>query len=587
MPHSHRHHHNLAREFIEKMEENSDKTLGDRRRSHENEENANADGGDEAVIIHTVYKTLQPTFDGPIAGYSTLDQAPVPEATPALQSPQTQAAKSTTTITTYPSPNSEVKPVALIPTAIRQPLTSSGLDNILVEATGRPTFSPSIDVLNQGFISAPAPGPTPTAPSTSPSTSQSTRPAGSSNETGAGTKAGIAFGVLGGVLVAGLIAFLLYTRRRRQTLDARAGEDDEKCQRNGRPFETMTIRSDPNAPRVSLRPVTQFFPNWTLDKRASKGVGAAPLMTPAAVPIASNGQNDDMRDRPSTSQSTHPGNPFGSQAERVMEPTIPEHGTLPWSDPFTANGPAVAAGAAGSAAAGVLARKASMRSSGRRPVDLAVDSVLTPVPGSPADTESSMAPLNPGSAAWQSKGAAAIAAAGGSHISNIHRVQLDFKPSLEDEMEMKAGELVRLLHEYDDGWALCIRLDRSQQGVVPRTCLSTRPVKPRSPEGGARPGPPVNPHGQFQKGLPPRPETPQGQIQMGLGGTGPRPMSLSGCAQTLGPRHDELPLTQITQPLDRSSSAPPTTPAGSPPRGPPAAPPPEPIGRKPIPGQAY
>jgi hypothetical protein len=23
---------------------------------------------------------------------------------------------------------------------------------------------------------------------------------------------------------------------------------------------------------------------------------------------------------------------------------------------------------------------------------------------------------------------------------------------LEDEMELKAGELVRLLHEYDDGW---------------------------------------------------------------------------------------------------------------------------------------
>ena len=51
-----------------------------------------------------------------------------------------------------------------------------------------------------------------------------------------------------------------------------------------------------------------------------------------------------------------------------------------------------------------------------------------------------------------SKGAAAIAAAGGPQNSNVYRVQLDFKPSLEDEMEMKAGELVRLLHEYDDGW---------------------------------------------------------------------------------------------------------------------------------------
>lgn len=36
--------------------------------------------------------------------------------------------------------------------------------------------------------------------------------------------------------------------------------------------------------------------------------------------------------------------------------------------------------------------------------------------------------------------------------------------------------------------ALCIRLDRSQQGVAPRTCLSTRPVK-RRPAGNGR-GPP-------------------------------------------------------------------------------------------------
>ncbi|KAL4970628.1 SH3 domain protein [Aspergillus stella-maris] len=73
---------------------------------------------------------------------------------------------------------------------------------------------------------------------------------------------------------------------------------------------------------------------------------------------------------------------------------------------------------------------------------------------------------------------------------NVHRVQLDFAPSMEDELELRGGQLVRLLHEYDDGWALCVRLDRSQQGVVPRSCLSARPVKPRArPPPGAGPGP--------------------------------------------------------------------------------------------------
>ena len=35
---------------------------------------------------------------------------------------------------------------------------------------------------------------------------------------------------------------------------------------------------------------------------------------------------------------------------------------------------------------------------------------------------------------------------------NVHRVQLDFKPSMGDELEIVAGQLVRVLHEYDDGW---------------------------------------------------------------------------------------------------------------------------------------
>lgn len=35
---------------------------------------------------------------------------------------------------------------------------------------------------------------------------------------------------------------------------------------------------------------------------------------------------------------------------------------------------------------------------------------------------------------------------------NVHRVQMDFNPSMEDELALQAGQLVRLLHEYDDGW---------------------------------------------------------------------------------------------------------------------------------------
>lgn len=314
-----------------------------------------------------------------------------------------------------------------------------------------------------------------------------------------------------------------------------------------------------------------------------------------------------MQERTATSQSSHPANPFGSQAERIPEPATMEHGAAPPSDPFTASGPAIAAGAA----AGALTRKTSMRKTGPSNLDLTVLPALGPMPPSPAGTEFSMTSVSPGSAVPQSNGAAAIAAAGGPSNSNVHRVQLDFKPSLDDEMEMKSGDLVRLLHEYDDGWALCIRLDRSQQGVVPRTCLSTRPVKPRSPQGGPRPGPPVNPNGQFPRGPPQRPMTPQGRPmtpqglppgrpRMGPGRPaipGPRPMSPSGRPQSPGPRptgpppgapgsRPQSPMGAHRQIVGHPGVAP-TTPVQSPPRGPSNGPPTGPVGRKPVPGQAY
>lgn len=50
------------------------------------------------------------------------------------------------------------------------------------------------------------------------------------------------------------------------------------------------------------------------------------------------------------------------------------------------------------------------------------------------------------------------AAATGPPRTNVHRVQLDFMPSMDDEIELRAGQLVRMLHEYDDGWVSLLSL---------------------------------------------------------------------------------------------------------------------------------
>jgi len=49
-------------------------------------------------------------------------------------------------------------------------------------------------------------------------------------------------------------------------------------------------------------------------------------------------------------------------------------------------------------------------------------------------------------------------------------VQFTFIPSLPDELTISTGETVRVLSEFDDGWAFCAN-GRGEQGMVPLECL--------------------------------------------------------------------------------------------------------------------
>lgn len=485
------------------------------------------------------------------------------------------------------------------PDSITAPAATS-LDPTLNVA--KPTSSPTVRESHASNSST-----LPTATSSPAVAVPSSAKVEASDGPSAGAKAGIAFGVLGGVLLVSLMVFFLFRRRKRQVQRQPLDDDSEKLHGGlgSDNLARMPSRSGPNAPRISLRPVTQFLPNWNLDRNMQKGTAAN------LAPVSAN-----QWDRPGTSQSNHPNNPFGSGAERIDASTGPDGivQNSPAHDPWTANGPAVAVAAAAAGAVGTatgagaapLARKTSIRKDGQRNYDLTVPAALDAIPPSPVGTEFSISSMPAGAPNPQSSGAAAIAAAGGPSSSTVHRVQLDFKPTLEDEMELRAGDLVRLLHEYDDGWALCISLDRSKQGVVPRTCLSTRPVKPRPPQGAPRPGPPINPQGGFPRGpnQPGRPMTPQGrpmtpqgrpmtpQGQYQLQGTGPwnappggTPPGSRPRPQSPGPSYQSSPDGRPQSPNGVSTR--PRAPSGPSPRNqtpqsPGQAPP-----RKPVPGQAY
>ncbi|OWP03576.1 hypothetical protein B2J93_7594 [Marssonina coronariae] len=412
-------------------------------------------------VVSVIYVTATPTFTGAIGGYSTMGveintdepAAPRPTPTSPVEIGGDQA-----------SDGKNSKPTAL-PTAITSPaLKLSGSATAILAATG--------GLPSSAVLSADPPAATGSS-------------ASSDKNTGGGMSAGgTAALVIGILLLVGAILsiVLFYLRKKRKADEDAEASEHEKTEAGLQ--RSASVHSAASAPRLSLRPITQFLPNLG-DKRASRASPSAALMAP--VP----------EQRPSTAQSNHAENPFGNHAETVapvQNPFGPHAETI---DATNARGPvelgdappAVADAVPVAAPAG-LQRGASKRENGSARMDL-TKSVPSPGPASPAGTESNVSTATFGTPV-QNAGGAAIATAGGPANSPVHRVQLDFNPSMSDELELKQGQLVRILHEYDDGWALCIRLDRSKQGVAPRTCLSTRPVKPR-------PQPPVQ-NGQAQAG---------------------------------------------------------------------------------------
>lgn len=174
-----------------------------------------------------------------------------------------------------------------------------------------------------------------------------------------------------------------------------------------------------------------------------------------------------------------------------------------------------------------------------------------------------------------------VAGAAGAALP-VYRVIMEFKPSMGDEIELIPGDLVRLMHEYDDGWALCSRMNGSHQGVCPRTCLSPRPVKPRprngtvgsqsgpapfspvaGPNNGSRPGTPTGMRGPQQpQAQQARPQTPTGMRQPPLAkpATPTQYKAFTPSSRPSTPKIQSRPQTPTGQ---RSTQA---TPQSSPPR---------------------
>lgn len=360
-----------------------------------------------STVVSIVYVTASPTFTGAIGGWSTLGPVIATTSTPDANINSPPPNESATAVHHTTSKSS--MQTMITPSSHVQPTESS----LLAQTT---TTSPEAQTSSTSSISAASATSTPSASSSS----------GGMSTAG---KAGLAIGIL--LLIAAALSLVLFCFKKRR--EARERMDDEKDE-FGDMHRQASQRTTADAPRLSLRPVTQFLPNLG-EKRQSRGNALN-----MGRPIAQN------TERQMTAQSNNRENPFGNHAETI--------------DATNARGPEVVqdmgpggevlTGATAAAAVAGLKRGASKRGFGPSPIDFTKKGGYMGPP-SPAHTEFSVtSEASPTPA--QSGSAAAIAAAGGPINSAVHRVQLDFNPSMDDELELRAGQLIRLLHEYDDGW---------------------------------------------------------------------------------------------------------------------------------------
>lgn len=540
---------------------------------------AQPDDDDPPVVVSIVFVTAAKTFDGPIGGYRTLNPPEI--ATPAapddgenMRSREAEP-RATSVVDSDPRPTAMSSPSAKQKAKEEMDSTSEPISPTRSRATAgsssrtssRSSEAASTDAHSRASISHSVEN---TPSSTSVFTGQSRASSAAfslptadavvkTQGMTAGAKAGVAMGVILCVGLLGLLLFLL--KRMKDNKNSYLKADDEKAvvKNHGvdqRAQSFQSTRTNATAPRLSLRPVTQFLPDLGARRKSGNLLAIAGDASPNA-PIVPQEQHSEKSTSPV--QPISPADPFGLHAEVPLSPALPVHGNKP-TNPFENNAETLEEPRHGSLSPPVQA-PAPLRIRTPTPESTVVGSVSASTgvgaareerykvpnqlnvspsrPHSPAGTEFSMSSVSTGQLAH------------GPPPSNVYRVQLDFNPSMDDELGLQAGQLVRLLHEYDDGWALCIRLDRSQQGVAPRTCLSARPVKPR-PAGNNRVppsrGPP--PPGMFGPGQP-RPLSPAGgrsspsnhyreQVPV-FPGARPGPRSMSPGPYGGGPQRPNIP----------------------------------------------
>ena len=366
---------------------------GNSGQNRDGEDNSDDSGNDDSsnkkpTKVSVVYYTPPPTFSGPIAGYSTMNGG---EDQPSTRLPPA------TTAAPRPSPSQkQSEKDSPSPTPDSEPTSSSRQQTSLIKSTR---------VTSDSILSQTGTIPSNAAASSTGGADLSAIP--QSNEMSTGAKAGIAVGVIFGVLFLIGAAYAIYRHRQNQ---AHRSEENEK---------------NPFGDHAASHHATVSPPP------------AAMAAVPAVVQVSRSMD---------TINSNAPSNPFGSGAQAIR-PVPSGNNFTPTMSVVDPEKHALAVGAGATMGAAAIAAAAANRRDDRQHVPQQLDINRSVSPALAAGAMPS-----PAVSQFSNASMTSTAIAAGAPATNVHRVQMDFTPSMEDEIELKQGQLVRVLHEYDDGW---------------------------------------------------------------------------------------------------------------------------------------
>jgi hypothetical protein len=463
---------------------------------------------DERGNVVIVYKTMEPDFVGEIGGYRTGDQQTT-EANTATQKavgvgaavgvhatttkeqtaeakatddPTTTKAKEEATTTQHTEAKTTQETEAETTETTKAETTEKTEKSDTEASTTTTSQNPQKVVTVSSFVTSASQtsessqyvdnilAATSSASATDSAASASNTALGSTTSEGmtGGAKAGVAIGVIFGVGVIAALIFFLIRKKKNKAQEGYQQENEKAFGGEGLPEGYASNLPPPppakpdtpsTPPVLNVRPVTQFAPDLSggsgFKPAAAGAVGAAGFAAGSAAVASRNLTGDTPPATPpkpvvdSPNPFSDPVNPFGSATTPVTEhaPSIAESSTGP-------PGPTVAAAAVGTAAAGaaVGAAASSRQSSDRDSYESARSRGHSPTESNHSSTMPAYAEGITAAGAGAAAGPMIAGAGGPPPPNNVHRVQLDFNPSMEDELGLRSGSLVRLVHEYDDGW---------------------------------------------------------------------------------------------------------------------------------------